>query len=333
MTSPDHDKHGLHCLAVPTPFPELKSVNLYFLRAGGGFYLVDGGMKGDDNRIQLKNKLDRLDLQLKDCKGVLHTHGHVDHFGLSAWVHEQSGAPLYIHRREDSQVEDRPWQDFSDAYTWRTTLLQRCAMPQIMLSLVNQGGKMFWSFNDRLPSQGLRWLTEGDSFVTDSGIWSVMETPGHSPGSVCFFQKEKRWLLSGDTVLESISPNPLIEPSNEEGDSSLSLLTYQQSLRKLEGRNPQWIFPGHDKPFTNFGALHQSLLGFSKKRQDTLYQQLSGHTYTVADLAEIHFPKRSVQEQYLIYSEVLGNLEVMVQQGRVVQESDEKGIWRFRVTA
>lgn len=38
--------------------------------------------------------------------------------------------------------------------------------------------------------QAERWLNEGDSILIGEIILNVLETPGHSPGSLCFFTKD-----------------------------------------------------------------------------------------------------------------------------------------------
>ncbi|CAM5771745.1 MBL fold metallo-hydrolase [Bosea minatitlanensis] len=69
------------------------------------------------------------------------------------------------------------------------------------------------SLLDGLPEQGLRfdihglravtptrWLKDGDEVSLGDLVFSVRHVPGHSPGSVTFFQKDLRFLLAGDTV-------------------------------------------------------------------------------------------------------------------------------------
>ena len=55
-------------------------------------------------------------------------------------------------------------------------------------------------------------------------------TPGHSPGHLCFYEREKRVILTGDHVLPTITPNVSLHPQqmgNPLGD-------YLASLRRLE---------------------------------------------------------------------------------------------------
>src|SRR5207249_10244353 len=45
--------------------------------------------------------------------------------------------------------------------------------------------------------QPSRQLVDGVPFATDLGTWHTLETPGHAPSHVCFFQPERRLLISG----------------------------------------------------------------------------------------------------------------------------------------
>lgn len=70
---------------------------------------------------------------------------------------------------------------------------------------------------------------------------TVMETPGHSPGSICLFSDQ--FVFSGDTILNNVQ-SPLSFPHSNKID-------YKNSKRKfLEKLKPQMlIYPGHDEPF------------------------------------------------------------------------------------
>lgn len=69
---------------------------------------------------------------------------------------------------------------------------------------------------------------------------SVIHTPGHTPGSVCFFLEERGFLFSGDTLYPGPEYLHLPESSFED---------YKQSLDRLfaiTGNRLKRIFPGHN---------------------------------------------------------------------------------------
>lgn len=70
---------------------------------------------------------------------------------------------------------------------------------------------------------------------------TVMETPGHSPGSICLFAENM--VFTGDTILNNVE-SPLSFPHSNK-------LDYERSkTRIMEKLKPQIkIYPGHDEPF------------------------------------------------------------------------------------
>jgi len=67
--------------------------------------------------------------------------------------------------------------------------------------------------------------------------FQIIKTPGHSPDSICIYEKNKHWLFSGDTLY----PGPIYLHLKE---SNLS--EYVKSLGKLMKYKITKIFPAHN---------------------------------------------------------------------------------------
>ena len=98
-----------------------------------------------------------------------------------------------------------------------------------------------------LPSwltHGLKWseeLSEGQSLDFDGLRFTVLHTPGHTPGSVCFRCGD--WLFAGDTLFAgSCGRTDLPGGSWKEMAASL------RRLAALEGNAA--VYPGHGEPTT-----------------------------------------------------------------------------------
>lgn len=68
-------------------------------------------------------------------------------------------------------------------------------------------------------------VTEGYSFDLGGTVLEVVETPGHTPGSICLLDRARRQLFSGDTISR--------EPVFLFG-SHRDIKTYRQTLEKLQ---------------------------------------------------------------------------------------------------
>lgn len=86
---------------------------------------------------------------------------------------------------------------------------------------------------------------EVDGYLKDRGVvklddheFKIIHTPGHTPGSVCLFEKESRSLFSGDTVF----PGGGFGRTDLPGGDQESMIT---SLEKLSKLNVEILYPGH----------------------------------------------------------------------------------------
>ena len=85
---------GVLWLRMPLPFA-LDHVNLWLIEDGATWTAIDTGIGLDTVKaawqsVMAERRLGRL----------LVTHFHPDHFGLAAWLQEQTGAPLWISQGE-----------------------------------------------------------------------------------------------------------------------------------------------------------------------------------------------------------------------------------------
>lgn len=101
-------------------------------------------------------------------------------------------------------------------------------------------------------------------------VFQIIKTPGHSPDSICIFEKNKGWLFSGDTLY----PAPIYLHLKES-----NLNDYKKSLKKLLKLKISRIFPGHDDfsfPILNIEKIYNLLSGeVSLKKKEIVDERTS----------------------------------------------------------
>ena len=145
---------------------------------------------------------------------LLNTHCHLDHVFGNRWVHQTYGLELHIHAGEKIVLEKAP----ISGQNWG-------------LPFTNYDGP-------------LHFLKEGDRIALGSDELLVIETPGHSPASICFYCEAQQILIAGDVLFrESIGRTDLPGASHE-----VLLNSIREKLWKLP--DTASVYPGHGMPTT-----------------------------------------------------------------------------------
>lgn len=170
------------------------------------------------------SKLQSIVNFLKDnnltLKNIIFTHGHGDHIGgINEAAKIFPEANIYIGKEDEKFLFDS----------------------QYSLSYAIQGYDL--SFNGKYSL-----LKEGDSIFG----FEVIDTPGHTIGSKCFYNKEARLMISGDTLFRRSFGRYDLPTGN--------LTQLQKSLKKICENYPEdtIVYSGHTEP-TTLGEEKRSL--------------------------------------------------------------------------
>jgi hydroxyacylglutathione hydrolase len=162
--------------------------------------VVDPGGLIDDLQEYINNSHLRVD------KIVL-THGHADHIAGAMAASRAFACPVYVHQA------DLPWLSGKDDPMARHLGLKEDVVADV-------------------------FLREGDVISLAGVPFTVLHTPGHTPGGCCLYAASQAVLLSGDTLFAgSIGRSDL-----EGGDAAV----LQQSLNRLKSLPDETaVYPGH----------------------------------------------------------------------------------------
>jgi hydroxyacylglutathione hydrolase len=149
-------------------------------------------------------------------KAIVITHGHIDHVGAAAQLKQATGAPVYLN-------ED-------DLRTYAHVDMQA----------------MWLGLNPPEPVEIDGLARDGDVLRAGSMEFTVLHTPGHTPGSIGLWMPAEKKLIAGDTLFrESIGRTDL--PG---GDPKRILVSIREKFMPLP--EDTLVIPGHG-PTTTMG--------------------------------------------------------------------------------
>lgn len=146
---------------------------------------------------------------------ILLTHSHWDHIADTAVLKKKFNIPVYIHSLD-------------------------------VPNLLEPGADGLPCWLDIEGVQPDRLIKEGDEIAIGNLKTRVIETPGHTPGGVCFYFEEPAVLISGDTLFKGTIGNLSF------GTARPHLMW--DSLKKIAALPARTaVYPGHG-PATTIGA-------------------------------------------------------------------------------
>ena len=161
---------------------------------------------------RLRERIEKLSLSVDR---ILLTHSHRDHIAEVFQLKNHLKVPVYVHKEDAGNLE-------------------------------NPGSDQLPLF---FPLHGIKpdgYLTDGQELVIGKLRVLVIHTPGHSPGSVCFFLPCEEILISGDTLFKGTIGNlslPTARPS----------LMWNSLIKLAALPEKTKVYPGHGDA-TSIGA-------------------------------------------------------------------------------
>lgn len=202
---------------------DLRGPNAYLVDDAGTLTLVDTGLPWHGDR--LVTGLHEAGFERSDLDRILLTHYDVDHVGgLPAF--DDMDLPIYV------GATDAPYVTGERKATLRNHkgVIQRLGRPLVTP-----------------PANPVEPLDDGDTV----GTFTVYDTPGHTPGHVCYVSETLSTALLGDLVVERGGKlHPSIRVINYDTD------TVESSIRALAERAPEFDVAamGHGVPYKRGGS-------------------------------------------------------------------------------
>jgi glyoxylase-like metal-dependent hydrolase (beta-lactamase superfamily II) len=260
---------GLWSVPVPLPNNPLRYVLVYLLELDRGAAVIDTGWNTEEAWTALLAGMAMAGYTPADVHAILITHIHPDHYGLAGRLREASGAWVGLHPADAALIPGRYGLGIDGLLANMDELLIDAGVPdEIRTELTG-------------ASMGLREFVaaaEPDVLLEDRTPvplpgWDLvtLHTPGHSPGHVCFHDRNARALFSGDHVLPRISPSVAVhvqQPVNPLAD-------FLEALRDVRDLDIDEVLPAHEWRFRGLDARVDELLAHHRHRLDETHAAIT----------------------------------------------------------
>jgi glyoxylase-like metal-dependent hydrolase (beta-lactamase superfamily II) len=300
-----------HRIIVPTPF-YVGPVNVYLIEEDP-LTLIDAGPHDDASLEALRAGLARLGCKLSDIKRIIISHAHADHYGLAQLIVEESGATVLIHEW------DAPAVSADMDYRAYRALLILAGVPRATIEHMEAGYEKFRGF--AYPLARVETLKDEDEILFEHESLTVVHTPGHTPGSICLVRTSNRMVFASDTVLKTITPNPVLSPDPIDNTRRFqSLGEYLVSLARIRTLAPTVLKGGHGDDVTDYDEHFHRLYRFTNSRQSKLVALLPKAGATAWEASMLLFPDAHGYHRFLALSETVAHLDYAVAENKLVIE-------------
>jgi len=304
---------GIFQIRLPLTGNPLRYINAYLIEDEDGYTLVDRGWKAADVFAALHEALIRCGIALHDVRRLLITHAHFDHYGLAGTLRRAGLRELGLHRFD--------WA-FARLLLSNPLAADRAADDWI----ARNGLRVEEPFDD--THQRLNELTEPTRLLEDGdrvGRLRAVWTPGHTPGHLCFVDVRSGKMLTGDHILDPITPHVGIW--GERGENPLA--AYVASLHKVAAIGATGALPAHGEPFADLERRCTELLAHETEREAQVLGALTRGPSDAASIARaIPWTRRqrtlaelAPAHQQFAVAETLAHLEAARERGLVTRDA------------
>jgi glyoxylase-like metal-dependent hydrolase (beta-lactamase superfamily II) len=341
---------------VPTPFA-VGRVNCYLIE-DDPLTLLDTGPNSATSLTALEAALSEHGHRVEDLQRIVVTHQHIDHIGLVQILAERSRAEVCALDRlapwlADYKHEMEENDGFSAAIMLRNGIPQDVvyALRAVSASFRAWGGAAHVTHplrdGEQLGFATRNWRVlhrpghspsdtvfcdeaSGELFGGDHLLKHISSNPlltrplqplppdggnGHKGEEV---RPLEPLSPDGGNGHESKQARPLgVGVSDEERPRAL--MAYLDSLRKTREMELNVVYGGHGEPVEDHRALIDERFRMHERRAEKLYGLIAERPRNAYELAQEMWGNVAVTQAFLTLSEVLGHVDLLLDEGRVVE--------------
>ena len=325
---------GIYWIRMPLPF-KLDHINLWLLEDndadGDGWTIVDTGY-GVAGTHALWERHFIETMRGLPVKRIIVTHYHPDHVGCAGWLHERTGAPVWMTAAEflSAHAAAEDTSGFDRANTAQLFMAHGLARLRPDFSAAQQTRSGAYKRGvPTVPKQYHR-LMAGDVVRIGARDWRVMTVFGHAPEHAVFFSVQDNVLISGDQVLPRITTNVGVWGNQPAANP---LKQFLDSMREFAPLPPSTlVLPSHDRVFTGLHERLDQLRVHHEQRLAELENAIAAPK-SAAEILPVLF-RRELDDHQLVFAigEAIAHLHYLWYAGRAVRTQNTEGIHLFKRT-
>jgi len=286
-------------------------------------HIIDTGFNTQACKETLLSSLETLGVALENCT-LLITHLHSDHSGLAAELN-QSGVDIFTGAVDGKMINDMTKKSYWESFENRA----------LMMDLEKDGV----GFNDHpgykyCPKTEIKFTPLGQGDFVEMGMYQfeVIDIPGHTPGHIALFDPSKGLLISGDHILDPITPNIAFW-----GFEWNILDVYIKSLKKVYEMDVKLVLPSHRKLITDHKRRIDTLIEHHMERLDEVKGIIKDWTSIRDTASQMHWSLRAKDwndfpdpQKWFASGEAMSHLEYLYLKGHAARR-DNKGVLEYKV--
>lgn len=175
--------------------------------------IIDPGVSNDKEIGEIETYLNNRKILIK---AIINTHGHIDHIMGNKWAKDFLNVPIYLNEKDLGLVKSAPVQ-----------------------------AEMFGLDIPVLPAPDV-FVNDSEQIEFENFKLKILETPGHSKGSITLIDELNRTMFCGDCLFR----NSIGRTDLPGGDSKVLLESIKEKLFSYD--DDFVVYPGHME-FTTIG--------------------------------------------------------------------------------
>lgn len=318
----DHySKDGCDVFPIIVPNQNLKTINFFLVKHENGLSLIDAGLDDETCWNALQAELDKNDLKLEDITEIILTHHHFDHVGLVNRIVALHPIPVFASPLSVPRLKRDP-EFLENRISFYDNVYKEMGCGEL-------GEKQIQYLRKSIKKNKHQAIQTDIKEIKHSQFlhYNVLSIPGHAPDHIAFWDKKRKWLFSGDLLLEHISSNAFIEP-DANGNRLYSLVEQRDSLIQCSSLQAAIIFSGHGDMIEDPNSLIAKRLERIEDKAHRFLKLIQNGIATVNDLAETYYKKTYYDQFPLVVSEVVSHLDYLEIQ-RKVSKDFINGVWHY----